>query len=140
MKNTLRIIMLAASVVLSTTAFGQQKSTDAGKQEFEISCAICHGIDAKGGGMVGEALKVKPTDLTLLTRKNGGVFPIDYVTKVIDGRESIKIHGSRDMPIWGTRYSINAAEHYVDVPYDQEAYVRSHILTLVDYLYRIQQK
>jgi mono/diheme cytochrome c family protein len=140
MKNTLRIIMLAASVVLSTTAFGQQKSTDAGKQEFEITCAICHGMDAKGDGMVGEALKVKPTDLTLLTKKNGGVFPIDYVTKVIDGRELIKIHGSRDMPIWGTRYSINAAEHYVDVPYDQEAYVRSHILTLVDYLYRIQQK
>jgi hypothetical protein len=62
------------------------------------------------------------------------------VTRVIDGRELIKIHGSRDMPIWGTRYSINAAEHYVDVPYDQEAYVRSRILILIDYLYRVQQK
>jgi len=140
MQNTLRIFILAASVVLSATAFGQQKSTDAGKQEFEISCAICHGMDAKGNGMMSEALKVKPTDLTLLAKKNGGVFPIDYVTRVIDGRGSIKIHGSRDMPIWGTRYSINAAEHYVDVPYDQEAYVRSHILALVDYLYRLQQK
>ena len=140
MKNTLRIFAVAASVVLGTAAFGQQKSTDAGKQEFEISCAVCHGMDAKGSGMVADALKVKPTDLTLLAKKNGGVFPIDYVTRVIDGRELIKIHGSRDMPIWGTRYSINAAEHYVDVPYDQEAYVRSHILTLIDYLYRVQQK
>jgi mono/diheme cytochrome c family protein len=74
MKNTLRIFVVAASVVLGAAAFGQQKSTDAGKQEFEISCAVCHGMDAKGGGMVADALKVKPTDLTLLAKKNGGVF------------------------------------------------------------------
>jgi hypothetical protein len=44
------------------------------------------------------------------------------------------------MPIWGTRYAVNAAEHFFDVPYDQEAYVRARVLLLVDYLGRIQQK
>ncbi len=141
MKTTLCGIAVTTMILLlSTTVFAQQKTTDAGKKEFEISCALCHGMDAKGEGMVGAALKVKPTDLTVLSKNNGGVFPIEHVTEVIDGRAQVKIHGSRDMPIWGTRYSINAAEHYVDVPYDQEAYVKSHILILVDYLYRIQQK
>ncbi len=74
MKNTLRIFILATSAVLGTTAFAQQKSIDTGKQEFEMSCAICHGLDAKGEGMVAEALKVKPTDLTLLTKKMEAFF------------------------------------------------------------------
>ena len=59
---------------------------------------------------------------------------------MIDGRVEIASHGSRDMPIWGTRYAVNAAEHFVDFPYAHEAYIRARVLRLVDYLYRIQQK
>ena len=62
------------------------------------------------------------------------------INSVIDGRAQIAAHGSREMPIWGTRYAVNAAEHFVDVPYDQEAFIRAQVLTLVDYLNRIQQK
>ncbi len=134
------IAVTTAMLLLSTTAFAQQKSTDVGKQEFQISCAVCHGMDAKGDGMVAGALKVKPTDLTVLSKNNGGVFPIEHVTQVIDGRAQVTTHGSRDMPIWGTRYAVSAAEHYVDIPYNQEEYVRDRILRLTDYLYRIQQK
>jgi hypothetical protein len=76
----------------------------------------------------------------VLAKNNGGVFPADRISSVIDGRSQVTTHGSRDMPIWGTRYAVNAAEHFVDVPYDQEAYVRARILLLVDYLGRIQQK
>lgn len=141
MNNTLcGIRVTTVMLLLSTTAFAQQKSTDAGRQEFEISCAICHGMDAKGDGMIAGTLKVKPADLTAISKNNAGVFPIERVTEVIDGRKQVATHGSREMPIWGTRYAINAAEHYFDVPYNQEEYVRNHILKLTDYLYRIQQK
>jgi mono/diheme cytochrome c family protein len=141
MKNTARgILILAATLLVSTTAFSQQKSTDLGKREFENSCGVCHGMDAKGSGLLTASLKVVPSDLTLLTKNNGGVFPIDRISRVIDGRTQVAAHGSVDMPIWGTRYAVNAAEHYVDVPYDQEAYIRNRILNLTDYLYRIQQK
>jgi hypothetical protein len=68
------------------------------------------------------------------------VFPAERISSVIDGRAQIASHGPRDMPIWGTRYAMQAAEHFFDAPYDQEAYVRAHILLLVDYLGRIQQK
>lgn len=136
-------LMIATLVIasLSTTAFAQKpKEIDEGKQSFEAQCAVCHGMDAKGNGPYTPSLKVAPPDLTTLAKRNGGVFPVDRITQVIDGRAQIAAHGSRDMPVWGTRFAVNAAEHFVDVPYDQEIYIRSQILALIDYLNRLQQK
>jgi hypothetical protein len=44
------------------------------------------------------------------------------------------------MPIWGMRYSVDAARRFVDIPYAQEAYIRASVLLLVEYLSHIQQK
>jgi len=134
------MLALCFATVLTTAAQAQQPAPDVGKLDYEASCAVCHGMDGKGDGMVVAALKVKPSDLTILTKNNGGVFPLDRVVGVIDGRAQILAHGTRDMPIWGTRYSVLAAEHYFDIPYDQEEYVRAQVLSLTDYIYRIQQK
>jgi mono/diheme cytochrome c family protein len=141
MKNTpLAILILTATLSLSPLAFAQKAQTDPGKREFELHCGVCHGVDAKGTGFLSASLKVVPPDLTVLAKNNGGVFPSDRIISLIDGRAQIASHGPRDMPVWGTRYAVNAAEHFFDVPYDQEAYVRAHILILVDYLNRVQQK
>jgi hypothetical protein len=40
---------------------------------------------------------------------NGGVFLINYVCNVIDGREAFAGHGTREMPIWGKHLSFRAA-------------------------------
>ena len=141
MKNApLAIFVLTATLSLGTVAFAQTPKTDLGKKEYDLQCSICHGADAKGNGFLGATLKVVPPDLTVMTKKNGGVFPAERVSGVIDGRVQIASHGSPEMPIWGTRYAVNAAERFFDVPYDQEAYVRAHVLLLVDYISRIQQK
>jgi len=139
------ILILTSTLSLSAIAFAQQEATDFGKREFENSCADCHGMDAKGNGVLTANLKVAPPDLTLLTKNNEGVFPIERIYAVIDGRTQIASHGSRDMPIWGTRYMVNAAEHFIGVPYsgvphNLEAYIRTRILNLINYLRRIQQK
>ena len=81
-----------------------------------------------------------PPDLTVLAKKNGEVFPAERISSVIDGRAEIASHGPRDMPIWGTRYAVDAAKQFVDFPYAEEAYIRARVLRLMDYLYRIQQK
>ena len=141
MKRTmLATLMLTTTLSLSTMAFAQKEKVDVGKLEFEVHCAICHGMDAKGNGPYVSSLKVAPSDLTLIARNNAGVFPADHIIGVIDGRAQIASHGSRDMPIWGNRYAISAAEHFAGSPYDQEAYIRGRVLILVDYLSRIQQK
>ena len=38
-------------------------------------------------------LKRHPTDLTVLAKKNNGVFPLNSVYRVIDGRDAIPSHG-----------------------------------------------
>lgn len=131
-------IMMATLFGVMTSAFAADK-TDLGKREYESNCVLCHGKDLRGGAYV-DFLKSTPPDLTQLTKRNGGVFPFERVYSVIDGRQELKPHGTREMPIWGKDYQIKAAEYYVDVNYDVEAYVRGRIFALIDYLNRVQAK
>lgn len=117
----------------------ERRGGDPGKREFESNCAACHGKGGQGDGSVVELLKRAPPDLTQLSRKNGGVFPIDRVYQTIEGG-TVTAHGSREMPIWGRDYRIQGAEYYMDVPYDPEAYVRTRLLWLVEYLSRLQAR
>ncbi len=138
------IASVLASLCLAGNAVAAGKEKiDLGKQEYMNKCAVCHGQSGKGDGGVADVLKVAPTDLTTLSKKNGGVFPFDRVMMVIDGRQMVKGHGERDMPIWGSDYSrekVQAAQHYFDAPYDMEMYTRTRILSVIDYLNRIQAK
>ena len=136
---TLGILMLALFSGFALAAKSGEK-TDIGKSEYQAYCANCHGLSGKGDGPIADLLTKKAADLTVLSRTNGGVFPIARIYEVIDGTKDVKIHGSRDMPIWGQVYSIKAAEYYRDVDYDPEVYVRSRILTLIDYIHRMQAK
>jgi mono/diheme cytochrome c family protein len=114
-----------------------------GKREFDSNCAACHGMDAKGRGPVAGFLTKNPPDLTLLARGNGGVFPMDRLYRAIDGRDlpegsQAGPHGSREMPIWGRDYRLRDGEYHGDTPYDPDAMVRGRILSLLEYLNRLQ--
>jgi mono/diheme cytochrome c family protein len=139
-KAIFAILVLTTALSPSIMTFAQKEKVDVGKLEFEVHCANCHGMDAKGNGSDVYNLEVAPPDLTLLARNNAGVFPTDHVIDVIDGRAQIKSHGLREMPNWGKQYAVSAAEHFAGSPYDQEAFIRGRVLILVDYLRRIQQK
>ena len=65
----------------------------------------------------------------------------------IDGRVEVGSHGTRDMPVWGFRFSpapipgfSPQAPYFLDPLYDREPVIRSRILAVIDYLYRIQEK
>lgn len=141
MKKPSNVVAGTMLVFLLAPAFAQQKGgkIDSGKREFEANCASCHGVSGKGNGPITDLLKKSPPDLTLLARNNGGVLPVARLYDVIDGA-GIQAHGSRDMPVWGREYRVQAGEYYGEVPYDPEAYVRGRILVLIDYLNRIQEK
>lgn len=132
-------LLLAAGAVLAASAVqAQQARPDVGKREYDGNCAVCHGTRGAGNGPYGELLRRSPPDLTTMARRNGGVFPFADAYAVIEGAG--QSHGTRDMPIWGQDYKVKAADYYIDVPYDPEAYVRSRILALIDYLNRLQVK
>lgn len=128
------LIMICASGF----AAGQAK-LDFGKREYDSNCANCHGPKGKGDGVYKGFLNKSPTDLTTLAKQNNGVFPVQRVYEVIDGRKEVGAHG-RDMPIWGADYKGKAAGDFMDIPYDPELYVRTRINALIDYLNRLQTK
>lgn len=146
MKNSNISIAVLTALALGATGMANAQGKgkfDQGKKEYEAKCVVCHGAAGKGDGSYSDLLKRPASDLTVLKKNNGGVFPFSRVYGVIDGREEVKGHGNRDMPIWGSDYLMEtsrAAEHYIDVPYNMDVYVRSRILALIDYLNRLQAK
>jgi mono/diheme cytochrome c family protein len=147
MTKHVRKWVMVASITVSFSAVALAQDLDAGKLEFQSSCATCHGIDGKGKGPLSEQLRVAPADLTVLAKKNDGVFPVNAVYETIYGIKRIIAHGPPDMPIWGFRYfARNTAPgskkpgHYVELSSDLDAIARTRMLAVIDYLNRIQQK
>ncbi|MFN6960863.1 MAG: c-type cytochrome [Rhodocyclaceae bacterium] len=114
---------------------------DVGKNEYIAACASCHGLQGLGDGPAADQMKTKVPDITGLAKANNGVFPFDRVHRIIDGREDIKAHGSREMPIWGLAFRRQSSIYYDTYPAaDPESAARSRILALTEYVYRLQRK
>ncbi len=116
------------------------QSIDVGKHEYETHCAECHGLSGKGDGPYVQLLRssIVLPDLTELSKKNRGVFPVEHVVETIDGRAPVRAHGPTDMPIWGPVYKNQS--HNANPDYNPEAYARVKILFLTEYIYRLQAK
>ena len=53
-----------------------------------------------------EWLKIKTPDLTRISLRGGGKFPLARVQRIISGEENITAgHGTREMPLWGPVFS-----------------------------------
>jgi mono/diheme cytochrome c family protein len=103
---------------------------EVGRDEYARSCATCHGADARGGETpVGN----RAPDLTQIAARRGGDFPADEIGDWIDGRLIPSAHGTREMPVWGSRF----ARGLPPEPLTQDL-VRGRIVTLVEYLRSIQ--
>ena len=73
-----------------------------GSTSFDLYCASCHGRDGIGNGPVAASLRIRPADLTTLTRRHDGMFPREQVRAYIDGKNRAPAaHGSSEMPVWG---------------------------------------
>jgi mono/diheme cytochrome c family protein len=131
---------LVVALAPSAVAAGNQL-IDVGKFEYEGACAVCHGLTGKGGGPMAAKLTVRMPDLTVLAKNNSGVFPFDRVYQVIDGRQWVESHGSREMPIWGRAFRMQSSVYFdTRIPFDSESSARSRILALTEYVYRLQGK
>lgn len=112
----------------------QQTSAASGQQMYSTYCATCHGTEGRGNGPAATALKVPPVDLTMLSQKNGGVFPANHVNSVLQFGVENPAHGSASMPIWGDlMLTLHAGSSNPDVQ------VHQRIVNLTDYLKKIQK-
>lgn len=136
----LALTIIGAPAIVANSAEPPPAQFDLGKREYDAKCAVCHGVTGKGDGPFKGVLNTKIADLTTLAQRNNGMFPFLWVQEVIDGRQTFRAHGPREMPIWGLDYLAKARQSNMDVPYDPEAYVRTRILALTEYVYRLQAK
>src|SRR6185295_5978648 len=103
-----------------------------GPNLFKAYCAVCHGANAKGDGPMAKSLKTAPSDLTRVSTKNGGMFPLAKVRRIIAGEELLPAgHGTREMPTWGPIFS--------QVAWDQDL-GRVRVDNLARYLESLQAK
>lgn len=113
------LIAFAAAAVIVSLTYAQQTTTkpgtttitvnktpaNSGKVMYNSYCAPCHGTDGKGNGPVAPQLKQPATDLTMLSKNNGGKFPDAHLVAILQfGSETqgkASAHGTAQMPVWG---------------------------------------
>ena len=86
-----RLIATAlTTVILGNLAAAQPISR--GEAEYLNSCAVCHGIEGKGDGPLGDVLMKRPADLTRLT----------FTTDIAPTIYALRNHPVRDLgPLFG---------------------------------------
>ena len=110
----------------------QNTSAVSGHEMYMEYCATCHGRDGRGNGPAAAALKKAPSDLTQLSIRNNGTFPVMRITQVIDGSDTMAAHGSKDMPIWGQIF------HQMEG--GRPGLAKLRIANLADYIKSLQAK
>jgi mono/diheme cytochrome c family protein len=81
-----RSILIAAAGGAALAACTPQSGEDvSGRALYTDLCAACHGAGGRGDGPVAAGLATPPPDLTLLSQRNGGAFPLVAVMSQIDG-------------------------------------------------------
>lgn len=131
------------AIAFWSTAPLDAQAISLGEFEYKNSCIQCHGPSGKGDGPLAAHLKKPPSDLTLLQKGNGGVFPVERTFSAIEGTADVPVHGPRDMPIWGDRFRERTqAGSDGGFPSSKEidAYARIRILAVIEYLSTLQAK
>lgn len=100
---------LAAAGALSLPVALAETKPDApavakGKLVYVRYCVSCHGKAARGDGPLANDLKVAVPDLTTMAARNAGRFPSGSVQRIIEGGDSLRGHGTADMPAWGDAF------------------------------------
>lgn len=139
-KRTAALACVLGAMAAQAQSPAPTTAVDLGKLEFTDNCASCHGVEGKGNGPLVWLLQKSPPDLTQLAKKNGGVLPVNRMYAVIEGSAAVPSHGTRDMPIWGREYRIEEGQRLREARglYEPAEVVRARILTLIEYISRLQ--
>jgi mono/diheme cytochrome c family protein len=82
-------------VIVAGGAQAEEPGPSTGQALYGRYCATCHGATGKGDGPVAGALSPAPSDLTLIRAD------LPQLMRQIDGRQTIRAHGTAAMPVWG---------------------------------------
>ena len=131
------LVIVVTLAVSAVTASAQARIEQApmkqippydGKTMFANYCAPCHGKEGKGNGPAAPALNKAPADLTKISARNNGTFPVTRVRRYIEGLDEVQAHGTREMPMWGGLFNALSRDT-----------AQLRVAALSDYLKTLQQ-
>lgn len=126
--------LATASLFAQTACSTEQESIEYdGAELYAMNCSNCHGTYGEGDGAVTPDLNVVLLDLRYLAARNNGTFPVEFVQKIVDGRETRAAHGPTGMPVWGAEFA--RGEGTSDAA---EARVGMKLQAIVDFVASIQ--
>lgn len=105
-----------------------------GVADFADLCAPCHGATGVGNGPMAADLTVKPAELTGLSARNGGVFPLARVMSKIWGYSEGAVPSM--MPQFGPL--LDSPTVLVDVGDGIQTPTPERLIDLAEYLQSIQ--
>jgi mono/diheme cytochrome c family protein len=134
MKKQLIVQGLVLGLMFMGQSIAYAADANQGKEMYLQYCSSCHGQDGRGDGSVSAFLKVKVPDLTVLKKKNKGIYPLDAVILAIDGRRKLRSHGDPKMPVWGESFSREAKD-----PKSAEVSVSAREKAIAEYVATLQR-
>ena len=105
---------------------------NSGAYLYRAFCASCHGERGRGDGPVADLTDPRASDITVLQRNAGGVFPRVRVLGVLDGSVRLKGHDGPAMPNWSR--VLRKTEG------DDERIVRKRLEAIVAHVESLQQR
>jgi mono/diheme cytochrome c family protein len=127
------IVLILAGLTGVGATLGAAVTVENGGALYRSYCASCHGAEGKGDGPLAPNLRVAPSDLTRLAKRNHGKFDAEKTRRAIDGRGPKEIHGGSDMPVWGDAFK-RAGDGY------DELKVKARIDALVEHIESLQER
>jgi len=128
------ILAFGAVLLIAQSALAADNDVTDGHRYFIQYCASCHGQDGLGDGPVAKSLSMPPANLRKLGDKYGMPLPAHRIAELIDGRDTIRAHGTHAMPVWGERlYEVGHGEQ-------GEVGIGAVIAKIIAYLDTIQDR
>jgi mono/diheme cytochrome c family protein len=127
-------IFLASASHAAEPAATQPNPDHPGAGLYLSLCSRCHGVAADGNGADGRQMDPRPPDLTHLAARDPALLRLEGLVRVIDGRRTIRAHGTGQMPVWGWELVANEPNAQLR----EQARIRL-VQTLAEYLLSIQQ-
>lgn len=122
---------VASSLQVTTNPDDAKAAVERGRVMFEQYCASCHGKGGTGDGPAASAMTTKPTNLTIMQKRNGAFFPAQ-AESAIRGTSPVVAHGAPGMMVWAAMFRADSRRN--------RTLVDTRIRELVAFIETIQEK
>ncbi|MEP1199471.1 c-type cytochrome [Tateyamaria sp.] len=125
------LVFLIPLIVLGTSL----EADSAGETLFLENCVSCHGVTGHGDGTDAKGLGTPPADLTKISARRGGVWPMLEVMSIIDGYSQNTLP-REDMPVFESFLDNEMVEF--DTGNGVDILVPSKLMEIVNFLETLQ--